>query len=214
MNQSESIAKLAEALAKAQGEMKAAFKNRENPFFKSKFADLESVWDACREPLSKNGLSVSQPTRIDANGKLILSTMLLHSSGEWISSELPINPVKNDPQGIGSAISYMKRFGLSAVVGVATSDVEKTDETHEDDDGESAVGRGLRVNWKFGLKELQAIQILIEKLGMPLDTVIAWCHKKWPDLGAWESMNEIQFQELLFNLKAKVDRAATNDQGG
>ena len=114
MTKSESIAKLAEALAKAQSEMKAAFKNRVNPFFKSTFADLESVWDACREPLSKNGLSVSQPTHIDANGKIILTTMLLHSSGEWISSELPINPVKNGITVI-AAITTIYAIALSAV---------------------------------------------------------------------------------------------------
>src|SRR3989304_9148348 len=95
MNKSEAIGKLAEALSKAQGMMKGAVKDSENPFFKSAYADLASVWDACREPLSKNGLSVTQTTRIADNGEPVIITTLLHSSGEWMSGELHFQPVKN-----------------------------------------------------------------------------------------------------------------------
>ena len=129
--QSEAIGKLAEALSKAQGMIKGAVKDSENPFFKSSYADLASVWDACREALSKNGLSVVQTTRISDAGEPVIITMLLHSSGEWVSGELLVKPVKNDPQSIGSAITYGRRYALSAMVGVAP----------EDDDGEKAQGR-------------------------------------------------------------------------
>ena len=126
MAQSETIGKLAEALAKAQGQIVNASRDKENPFFKSKYADLASVWGACREALSANGLSVVQTTEIaDA---VVLTTQLLHSSGEWISGQLSVVPGKKDPQGIGSAITYLRRYGLAAIVGVAT----------EDDDAESA----------------------------------------------------------------------------
>ena len=131
MNKSETIGKLAEALSKAQGMMKGAVKDSENPFFKSVYADLASVWDACREPLSKNGLSVTQTTRIADNGEPVIITTLLHSSGEWMSGELLVKPVKNDPQSVGSAITYGRRYALSAIVGIAP----------EDDDGEKAQGR-------------------------------------------------------------------------
>ncbi len=126
MAQSETIGKLADALAKAQGQITNASRDKENPFFKSKYADLASVWAACREPLSMNGLSVVQTTEV--SDAVILTTRLLHASGEWISGELSVLPSKKDPQGIGSAITYLRRYGLAAIVGVAT----------EDDDAESA----------------------------------------------------------------------------
>lgn len=128
---SETIGKIAEALSKAQGMMKGAVKDSQNPFFKQKYADLASVWDACREPLSKNGLSVTQTTRITDAGEPVIITTLMHSSGEWMSGELLVKPVKNDPQSIGSAITYGRRYALSAIVGIAP----------EDDDAESAQGR-------------------------------------------------------------------------
>ncbi len=128
--QSESIKELAGALSKAQGAMKGAVKDSANPFFKSKYADLASVWDACREPLSSNGLSVLQTTSFDEKG-IKLVTMLLHTSGEWVSGELPVKPVKDDPQGMGSAMTYTRRYGLSAIVGIAP----------EDDDGNAASGK-------------------------------------------------------------------------
>lgn len=129
---SETIGKLAEALAKAQSEMSNAAKDKNNPFFKSKYADLTSVWDACRDPLTKNGLAVTQIIAIYEQGGVILKSVLLHSSGEWVESMMPVVPVKNDPQSMGSAITYARRFALSALVGVAPGD---------DDDGNEASGR-------------------------------------------------------------------------
>ena len=127
MTHSDTIGTLAEALSKAQRTMKNAVKDSSNPFFKSKYADLASVSDACREELSANGLAVVQlPTMRD--GKMVLEYMLMHSSGEFIGSELEMTPVKSDPQGIGSAITYARRYTLAAITGVAT----------EDDDGNAA----------------------------------------------------------------------------
>src|ERR1051325_4719288 len=101
MTKSESIANLADALSKAQGAMKNAKKDSDNPYFKSKYADLASVSDACRNELTANGLAVVQlPTMRD--GKMVLEYVLLHASGEFIGSELEMTPVKSDPQGIGS----------------------------------------------------------------------------------------------------------------
>ena len=129
MNKSESINELAAALAKAQSEMKGAVKDSNNPFFKSKYADLSSVWDACRAPLTKNGISVVQMPSA-AEDVITVDTTLLHSSGQWISSSLYARPSKNDPQGIGSCITYLRRYSLSAMVGIAP----------EDDDGNAASG--------------------------------------------------------------------------
>src|ERR1700679_234824 len=112
-NQSESIAELATALSKAQGEMQAAIKDSINPFFKSKYADLGSVWDAARPVLSKNGLCVMQTTEIMGD-RVMMVTTLAHTSGQWVKSHLPLNPSKNDSQGMGAAITYLRRYSLSA----------------------------------------------------------------------------------------------------
>jgi hypothetical protein len=127
---SESIGKLAEALAKAQGAIEGAKKDSANPFFKSKYADLASVWDACRKALSENSLSVVQTTD-ESPDAVIVDTRLCHSSGEWIQGRLVMKPVKADPQGIGSCLTYARRYALSAMVGIAP----------EDDDGNAATGK-------------------------------------------------------------------------
>lgn len=132
MGQSDSLMKLAEALCKAQSAMKPAKKDTANPFFKSHYADLASVWDAIREPLTGNGLSVVQLPSVGNDGEVKLTTMLLHTSGEWVSGDLTMKPIKNDPQAIGSCLTYARRYALSAITGVAT----------EDDDAEGATGRG------------------------------------------------------------------------
>jgi hypothetical protein len=128
---SESINEIATALAKAQAEIEGASKDSLNPHFRSSYADLASVWDACHKALAKNSIAVVQQTQI-YDGGLVLVTKLVHSSGQWFRSEYPINPVKSDPQGIGSAITYARRYSLMAMTGVAGRD---------DDDGNAASGR-------------------------------------------------------------------------
>ncbi len=129
MNKSESIKELAAALAKAQGQIHGAKKDTDNPFFKSKYADLASVWDACRQPLSDNGLCVTQMAR-SIEGGVEVETMLMHASGEFVSESLAIPVAKQDAQGFGSALTYCRRYGLSAIVGIAPED--------DDDDGNAA----------------------------------------------------------------------------
>ena len=132
MTRSESIAALAAALSKAQSAMTGAKKDSINPHFKSKYADLASVWDACREPLTKNGLSVIQMPGKDETGYYV-ETVLAHSSGEFVSCKLHIVPIKDDPQGLGSSITYARKYALAAIAGIAPDD--------SDDDGEAAMGR-------------------------------------------------------------------------
>ena len=128
MYQSETIGKLAEALAKAQGEMRHAVKDTENPFLNKKYADLAAVWEACRQPLASHGLAVAQTVGYTEDGTPTVTTILMHTSGEWVSDECAMKPVKNDPQGIGSCITYMRRYSLAAMVGVY----------QDDDDGNAA----------------------------------------------------------------------------
>lgn len=129
MQVSSTITELAKALTKAQAMMKPVKATNENPYFKSKYADLAAVWESCRKPLTDNGLSVVQTTEC-VDGKVIIETVLLHESGEWISSQISLTPAKNDPQSIGSAITYGRRYSLSAMVGVCAED--------EDDDAQKA----------------------------------------------------------------------------
>ena len=129
MNKSESVAGLAAALAKAQGQMKGAVKDSANPFFKSKYADLASVVEAIRAAFSANGLSYIQTVEPSEKDEVRVETTLLHASGEWISCGVLSLPVsKVDAQGYGSALTYARRYSLSAAVGVAP----------EDDDGNAA----------------------------------------------------------------------------
>jgi hypothetical protein len=128
---SEAINEISAALAKAQGQIEGASKGKVNPAFKSKYADLASIWDACREPLSANGLAVLQIPNETADG-MMLVTMITHSSGQWFRSSYPVRPVQATPQGLGSALTYSRRYSLMAMVGIAP----------EDDDGEAAMGRG------------------------------------------------------------------------
>lgn len=131
MKQSSEIAELAKALSKCQGEIRGAIKDKKNPFFKSSYADLSSVWKACRDPLTNNGLSIIQCFETE-NDKQYIITKLMHESGQWISSCLAL-PHCKDVQSLGSAISYCKRYALSAIVGVYSIE--------EDDDAEDAMNR-------------------------------------------------------------------------
>ena len=129
MNKSESINELAAALSKAQGTMRGALKDSDNPFFKSKYADLASVVEAIRESFSANGLSYIQTVEPTEKNEAKVGTTILHSSGQWIDCGCVAVPVsKADAQGFGSAITYARRYGLSAAAGVAP----------EDDDGNAA----------------------------------------------------------------------------
>ena len=128
MEQSENIADLATALAIAQGQIENALKTRENPHFRSKYADLAGVWDACRDALSSNGLSVIQSPGELVDGRMAMTTQLCHKSGQWIRGSLTIPLGKADAQAYGSATSYARRYALAAFVGVSPAD----------DDGEAA----------------------------------------------------------------------------
>jgi hypothetical protein len=131
--QSEQTNDLVSALVKASAEIKTAKKDAENPFFKSKYSDLPSIVDACKSALLKNNLVVTQSTTL-VNGVTALVTTLHHTSGQWIRGYYPVTAVKADPQAMGSAITYARRYALSAIVGVVSED---------DDDGESAMGRSV-----------------------------------------------------------------------
>lgn len=123
----EEINELAKALSAFQGEMKSVAFDKENPYFKSKYATLSAIVSQASPVLAKHGLSVTQ--LLDEETVI---TVLLHSSGQKLISKICIKPTKNDAQGIGSAITYARRYSYSAILGIVSD---------EDDDGNSAVER-------------------------------------------------------------------------
>lgn len=126
------------ALAKAQGQIEGAAKDKENPAFRgSKYADLGAVWDACREALSSNGLAVIQMPDYDPETKCVtVETIITHADGFEKASRLRVPTAKQDAQGVGSAITYGRRYALMAAVGIAP----------EDDDGNAAAATGYNKN--------------------------------------------------------------------
>lgn len=135
MRTSDSIIKIAPALLKAQKDMEGAKKDSNNPFFKSKYSDFNSVLEACKKPLNDNGIVILQPHRVDINSNgvyMVVETILLHESGEFISGETKVEVAKqNDPQALGSAQTYAKRYGLQSIVSLPS----------EDDDANLASGK-------------------------------------------------------------------------
>ena len=132
--QSDQINELASALAKAQAEIGSVQKDQDNPYFKSKFSSLSMVWETVKPSLTKHGISIVQMPGSDERGYFV-QTQIMHSSGQWIRSTTYMKPSKEDPQGIGSLISYARRYALQAMV-MACPD---------DDDGEMAMGRSTSV---------------------------------------------------------------------
>lgn len=126
------IGELASALAAAQAELSPASKNAQNPHLKNRYADIAAVYEAIRETLPKHGLSVSQII-MPHESKARVRTLLMHKSGQWLASECLMPLDRNGgPQGMGSAITYARRYSLSAIVGVVSED---------DDDAEAAQPR-------------------------------------------------------------------------
>lgn len=125
--QSDQINELMSALAKAQGQLRPAVKDSSNPHFKSRYADLASVWEACREPLASNGLAVTQTVSSDGDAQFLVTT-LGHSSGQWMKSFMKLPLQRPGPQELGSCLSYCRRYSLASMVGVF----------QDDDDGEKA----------------------------------------------------------------------------
>jgi hypothetical protein len=134
MRTSENIDKLAEALLRAQQQIRFAAKDSKNPHFKNNYADLESVIDAIKGPLNDNGIVFLQLPSPSDDGKLHLTTRLMHRSGQWMEDTAVAPMPKQDPQGFGSTLTYLRRYSLSAVTGLYQAD----------DDGNAGSGVGAK----------------------------------------------------------------------
>ena len=130
ISQSPELDQLATALAKAQGAIRGAVKDSTNPAFRSSYANLASVWEACRDQLSANGLAVSQHVGRLEDGSASVTTLLLHASGQHIASMVSATPKDQSSAAVGSVLTYLRRYALSAAVGIAPIE--------DDDDGQAA----------------------------------------------------------------------------
>ena len=190
--QSPEIGKLAEALAKAQAEMEPATKDANNPFFKSQYASLASCWQACRGPLTKHGLAVIQTTEPD-NGNVTVISILTHSSGQWIKGKLSVKPPKTDSQALGSCLSYLRRYSLSALVGLST----------QDDDAESTMSRQNTVKEKTTTKKAAPKKTNMKKF---IEAVTPIAEKMGPEVfDAFMTENNVKSLDELTNREAQTD---------
>jgi hypothetical protein len=197
MERSETIGKLSEALAKAQGEMKPASFDAQNPHFRSKYATLASIMEACRAALSQNQIAVVQGTSV-IEDRVIVTTMLIHASGEFISDQLSMNIIKDSPQAIGSAITYARRYSLASLAGVVSD---------EDDDAEAAMPkenaqRLVKIAQVANLDEHKKTRVSSNSKSESADKA-----EKTPQKAnstAENAQKRVQKIRLLFNLSAQL----------
>lgn len=204
---SEQINEIAAALSKFQGELKGAVKDSANPFFKSKYADLNSVWESARALLAKNGLSVVQTTDVRDVG-LVLETTLMHTSGQWISGIYPLITQKQDPQALGSATTYARRYALSAIIGgYATDDdaeaaVDRTPKTEQGLTGSYAAPQAPQEPKKIvqtaALKaspaQVTGLNVIIDKKNIPPEFILGELEKYGASKIA--DLNRVQYQDV------------------
>ncbi len=210
MNKSEHIAELALSLSKAQGAIKGALKDSLNPHFKAKYADLASVWDACREQLAKNELSVVQMPEVSETGGIAVETILMHSSGQWISSRVVMPLNKPDAHGIGTAITYARRYALAAMVGIAPEDDDgnhasahkKTDgglDSISPEDQERAVDVSLKIIDQFRINPDEMYDTWIN------------CGSKEFKVGVWELLRpHLKVRSLINRIRAERSGGVDN----
>ena len=157
---------IAAALARAQMNMGKALKQSANPAFRSKYADLGNVMDACLPALNEAGIALIQPTGEDDHGRFV-ETILIHGeSGESLSCRVPLIVAKNDMQGYGSAVTYARRYGLMAMAGIAP----------EDDDGNAAAKAAPKEEPKKAMtvEQFDELKALIEATGTDEDKLCAY----------------------------------------
>lgn len=222
MEHSEQLNELATALAKAQANIKDAEKDRTNPYFKSKYATLSSIWDACRDELTKHGLSIVQaPCSSAAEGYFGLSTMLLHSSGQWVKETAFVRLAKDDPQGAGSACTYLRRYALAAFASVCPDDDDGNAGSQQSSDRQQARQQphaeskpvpwdqrcAAKMDQLFGptTKE-QAKQIAGIITGKPVTSFQGWTENHWRGfLDRMEKLSPEQAQDVAIAAGTVVD---------
>lgn len=198
MRKSDSIAELSKALAKFQSEVKQPLKDKNNPFFKSKYVPLENVVEAITQEAPNHGLSFVQWALNDEQGRVGVATMLMHESGEWIEFDsVHMKADKETAQGAGALITYLKRYSLSAVFGI-TSD--------QDDDGNSASGNQPKQPERMATKEqLGLLHNKTIELSQLYEMDVNQLKAK---LGIRQTHTEKEFKHLLTRVNDGINKAA------
>lgn len=201
MNKSESIKNIASAISKFQSEVPNPKKVAENPFFKSSYVPLDEVINVIKPYLAKHGLSFFQSSGGDGKN-ITVTTMLMHESGEWIESDpLTVIATKADPQQAGSAITYARRYSLSAILGIASE---------EDDDGNSGSGKTPpEETKKVSEQQLGEITQLIDKYAVMKDGNAEELTKYFEiklKVKSLEEINNVQAGKLINELNKLINK--------
>ena len=200
MNKSESIVEISKAMAKFQAEVKQPFKDANNPFFRSKYVPLENVVEAITQEAPKHGISFVQWASNDDTGRVGVSTMIMHTSGEYIEFDpVYMNADKNTAQGAGALISYLKRYSLSAVFGI-TSD--------QDDDGNNASGNTNKPKQQPKARPEQ-IKDLKDKIKQALevggDDASEQKVMQWLRISDYDTVTEAQINPMIKRLNELIE---------
>lgn len=195
MQKSESIANLAKALAAFQSEIQNPKNTADNPFYSSKYAPLHEVLNIARPLLAKHGLSVLQSP--SGNGaEITISSILMHSSGEWIEPDpLVLKADKPTAQGAGSAITYGRRYSISAILGISSED---------DDDGNGAEPKQDKPQGKPGTlseKQVNRAYAIAKEAGISAEDVDTWVHTKYKK--EIKALTKLEYDALCKALEAK-----------
>ena len=194
--ETQSLSKIATALSKAQAMMSGAKKDKDNPFFKSSYSSLSSIFEAIREPFAVNGLSVTQTMEVLPTGLQMLCTRLLHNSGEYIDSKMLL-PTESNPQKLGSLITYLRRYSLMAIAGIAS----------EDDDGNSASGNNAPRPKYISLDQVKNLEETINGNSRVRNMVLENCN------GNMSTITVDRYDGALNWIKSELakDKAKKND---
>lgn len=196
MKRSSNINELGLALAKAQAQMSNPKKTSDNPFFKSKYADLAEVINVSKHILAAHGLSVAQFPTFQEN-KVAVETVLIHESGQFISGELSIPISKIDAPSIGSGITYGRRFTRAAICDIWHED---------DDDGEKAIGRG-QASPKISKKQAHDINQSLEEHDIDKERFVSWLNRS-VKADSIEDIREISLQTVLHQIDMAIKKKA------
>jgi hypothetical protein len=190
------LGELAAALSKMQGEVGNVAKTSDNPFFKSKYADLASVWDAIREPLASNGLSLVQLPVPAPSGMVGLHSRIMHKSGQYIGSTAYV-PVKNDAQGYGSGLTYLRRYMAQALTGVAPEDDDGNGTVQQQPQRQQPRPQPIDLEREQAMMDLRTVRDVLREAGHPQPPLTS---KRVAE------MSTLDIQVMVKSLRAEVDR--------
>lgn len=207
MKTSPTITKISEALLKAQKKIGAAKKEATNPFFRTTYADLGSIMETCKSAINEEGIIILQPITTTT-----VETILLHSSGEWLASETPIVcKEQNNPQALGSAITYARRYGLQSMLFIPAEDDDANSaspaptrpyySTSEQKVVDPSKIPGVQKGVKATEKQIQLISILLGKKGRTDEEL----YKKY-NVTSKKDLTLTQASQIIDNLEALPDR--------